>query len=59
MLGRDMDLLTVLGVFGDRGRGMVEEPIWETIQRFLETSPMDWDDMHLLVDLVDSSAKRV
>ncbi len=59
MLGRDMDLLTVLGVFGDRGRGMVEEPIWETMRGFLETSPMDWDDMHLLVDLVDSSAKRV
>jgi hypothetical protein len=59
MMGRDMDLLTVLGVFGDRGRGMVEEPIWETMQRFLAESEMDWGDMHLLVDLVDSSAKRV
>lgn len=59
MLGRGMDLLTVLGVFGDRGRGMVDEPIWETMKGFLDTSEMDWDDMHLLVDLVDSSAKRV
>ena len=59
LLGRDMDLLTVLGVFGDRGRGMVEEPIWETMEGFLDRSEMDWDDMHLLVDLVDSSAKRV
>jgi single-stranded DNA-specific DHH superfamily exonuclease len=59
MLGRGMDLLTVLGVFGDRGRGMVDEPIWEAMRGFLDSSDMDWDDMHLLVDLVDSSAKRV
>jgi hypothetical protein len=59
LLDRDMDLLTVMGVFGDRGRGMVDEPIWGTMQKFLATSEMDWDDMHLLVDLVDSSAKRV
>jgi single-stranded DNA-specific DHH superfamily exonuclease len=59
MLDRDMDLLTVLGVFGDRGRGMVEEPIWETMRPFLEVSELDWDGMHRLVDLVDSSAKRV
>jgi hypothetical protein len=54
-----MDLLTVLGIFGDRGRGMVDEPIWGTMESFLEGSDMDWDAMHLLVDLVDSPAKRV
>jgi hypothetical protein len=59
MLDRDVDLLTVLGVFGDRGRGMVDEPIWGAMEAFLEGSDLDWDDMHLLVDLVDSSAKRV
>jgi len=59
MLGRDMDLLTVLGIFGDRGRSMVDEPIWGPMQEFLAASEMDWDDMHLLVDLVDSSAKRL
>jgi hypothetical protein len=59
MLGRDMDLLTVLGIFGDRGRGMVDEPVWGRMQEFLAGSEMDWDDMHLLVDLVDSSAKRL
>jgi hypothetical protein len=59
LMGRKMDLLTVLGIFGDRGRDMVDEPIWETMQEFLAGSVLDWDDMHLLVDLVDSSAKRV
>lgn len=59
MLDRDTDLLTTLGVFGDRGRGMVDEPIWGAMEAFLDGSDLDWDDMHLLVDLVDSSAKRV
>jgi len=59
LLDREMDMLTVLGVFGDRGRELVDEPIWETMQTFLAGSEMSWDDMHLLVDLVDSSAKRV
>jgi hypothetical protein len=57
--GRGMDLLAVLGVFGDRGRGLKDEPIWETVRGYLDGSGMDWDAMHLLVDLVDSSAKRV
>ena len=59
LMGRDTDLLTVLGVFGDRGRGMETEPLWAQMQAFLDRSEMDWADMHLLVDLVDSSAKRV
>jgi len=59
LTGRDTDLLTVLGVFGDRGRGMETEPIWPQMEAFLDGSEMDWADMHLLVDLVDSSAKRV
>ena len=59
LTGRDADLLAVLGVFGDRGRGVEEEPIWDEMRRFLDGSEMDWDGMHLLVDLVDSSAKRV
>lgn len=59
LMGRDTDLLTVLGVFGDRGRGMEDEPIWGQMEAFLAGSEMDWDDMHLLVDLVDSAAKRV
>lgn len=59
LLGREMDLLTVLGVFGDRGRGVTDEPVWRDLGPWLEASSLTWDDMHLLVDLVDSSAKRV
>jgi len=59
LLGRGMDLLTVLGVFGDRGRGVEDEPVWRDLGPWLEGSSLTWDDMHLLVDLVDSSAKRV
>ncbi|NOQ54252.1 MAG: hypothetical protein GQ558_06570 [Thermoplasmata archaeon] len=59
LLGRGMDLLTVLGVFGDRGRGVEDEPVWRDLGPWLEVSDLTWDDMHLLVDLVDSSAKRV
>ena len=59
LLGRGMDLLTVLGVFGDRGRGVEDEPVWRDLGPWLEGSGLTWDDMHLLVDLVDSSAKRV
>ncbi len=59
LLGRGMDLLTVLGVFGDRGRGVADEPVWRDLGPWLEASSLTWDDMHLLVDLVDSSAKRV
>lgn len=59
LLGRGMDLLTVLGVFGDRGRGVTDEPVWRDLGPWLEASSLTWDDMHLLVDLVDSSAKRV
>lgn len=59
LLGRGTDLLTVLGVFGDRGRVVAEEPVWADLEPFLEDSGLTWDDMHRLVDLVDSSAKRV
>jgi single-stranded DNA-specific DHH superfamily exonuclease len=58
LLGRPTDLLAVLGVFGDRGRGVVNEPVWGELEVFLARSDLDEDDMHLLVDLVDSSAKR-
>lgn len=59
LLGRPTDLLTVLGVFGDRGRGVSEEPVWPHLQAFLAGSGLTETDMHRLVDLVDSSAKRV
>ncbi len=59
LTGRPVDLLAVLGVFGDRGRWVLDEPIWDTLREYLDHSDMDWDAMHLLVDLVDSSAKRV
>jgi hypothetical protein len=59
MLGRPVDLLAVLGVFGDRGRGVENEPVWDHLKAFLDDSALTEADMHLLVDLVDSSAKRV
>jgi single-stranded DNA-specific DHH superfamily exonuclease len=59
LLGRRADLLTVLGVFGDRGRGVENEPIWPRLRAFLEESGLEEIDMHNLVDLVDSSAKRM
>lgn len=58
LLGRGMDLLTVLGVFGDRGRWVREEPVWAELEPWLASSGLSWDEMHRLVDLVDSSAKR-
>lgn len=58
LLGRPMDLLSVLGVFGDRGRGVVEEPVWDDLRAYLDGAGLDPMDMHRLVDLVDSSAKR-
>jgi single-stranded DNA-specific DHH superfamily exonuclease len=58
LLGRPDDLLAVLGVFGDRGRGVIDEPVWPHLEAFLETSGLEELDMHLMVDLVDSSAKR-
>ncbi len=59
LLGRPVDLLAVLGIFGDRGRGVENEPIWPTLASFLEASGLEALDMHRLVDLVDSPAKRV
>jgi hypothetical protein len=59
LLNRDTDLLTALGVFGDRGRVVSKEPVWTHLEPFLERSGLTWDDAHRLVDLVDSSAKRV
>jgi len=59
LLGRPADLLTVLGVFGDRGRGVAGEPVWPHLEAFLSEAGMTEADMHRLVDLVDSSAKRV
>jgi hypothetical protein len=59
LLDRPVDLLAVLGVFGDRGRGVENEPVWPALEAFLEESGLEEIDMHRLVDLVDSSAKRV
>ena len=59
LLGRPVDLLAALGAFGDRGRGVENEPVWPTLQAFLEGSGLEEAEMHRLVDLVDSSAKRV
>ncbi len=59
LLGRPADLLTVLGVFGDRGRGVSGEPVWPHLEAFLSGAGMTEAEMHRLVDLVDSSAKRV
>ena len=58
LLGRPIDLLAVLGVFGDRGRGVEHEPVWQELEGFLTSSGLEEAEMHLLVDLVDSSAKR-
>lgn len=59
LLGRPVDLLAVLGVFGDRGRGVRDEPVWPHLEGFLEVSGLEEADIHWLVDLVDSSAKRM
>jgi single-stranded DNA-specific DHH superfamily exonuclease len=58
LLGRPKDLLAILGVFGDRGRNAVDEPIWPELEGYLEDAGLTEDEMHMLVDLVDSSAKR-
>ncbi len=58
LLGRPRDLLAVLGVFGDRGRNVVHEPVWPELEAYLGEAGLTEDEMHHLVDLVDSSAKR-
>jgi single-stranded DNA-specific DHH superfamily exonuclease len=55
--GRPLDLLCALGVLGDRGRGVVDEPVWADLGPFLEREGWAPDELHRLVELLDAPAK--
>jgi hypothetical protein len=55
--GRPLDMLCALGVLGDRGRGVVDEPVWAELGPFLEREGWTLGELHRLVELVDAPAK--
>jgi hypothetical protein len=55
--GRPLDLLCALGVLGDRGMGVVDEPVWADLGPFLEREGWAPGELHRLVELIDAPAK--